>query len=368
MKSRSHDHTSMSRPSRHSVHRTIASAGRDARARNALRPDRRSSTRCARRRLTLRERLASGAVAAVTVTEAVASIELGAEARLRAAMRPSLVRVINATGVILHTNMGRAPLSAAAVARMAISPAGTAISNTTSSGARADAATHTRERAAHASHRRRKRAGRQQQRRGHAADARRARERPRGHVSRGELVEIGGGFRVPDVMAQSGAILREVGHDQPDARRRLRRGDRRADRADSARPSIQLQHPGLRRTSGARRAGCDRTHARRAGCRGPRAAAGWIARAIGDLEPLQDEPVVSDSLAAGSRCRVLQRRQADGGPQAGIIAGRAALLERIRRHPLMRALRVDKLTYAALEATLEDYAIGRGTPCRSCRC
>ena len=67
---------------------------------------------------TLRERLASGAVAAVTLTEAVASIEQGAEARLRAAMRPSLVPVINATGVILHTNMGRAPLSAASVARM----------------------------------------------------------------------------------------------------------------------------------------------------------------------------------------------------------------------------------------------------------
>src|SRR5689334_117196 len=67
---------------------------------------------------TLRERLAAGAIAAVTVDEAVAAIEQGAEARLRAAMRPSLVGVINATGVILHTNMGRAPLSAAAVARV----------------------------------------------------------------------------------------------------------------------------------------------------------------------------------------------------------------------------------------------------------
>src|SRR6187551_3611494 len=65
-----------------------------------------------------RDRLASGHVAAVTVDEAIAEIEIGAEARLRAAMRPSLVRVVNATGVILHTNLGRAPLSDAALARM----------------------------------------------------------------------------------------------------------------------------------------------------------------------------------------------------------------------------------------------------------
>src|SRR4051812_25838891 len=67
----------------------------------------------------LRERLGSGAVAAVTVGEAVDAIERGAETRLRAAMRPSLTRVINATGVILHTNLGRAPLAAAALARIA---------------------------------------------------------------------------------------------------------------------------------------------------------------------------------------------------------------------------------------------------------
>jgi hypothetical protein len=66
----------------------------------------------------LRDRLASGHVAAVTVDEAITEIEIGAEARLRAAMRPSLIRVVNATGVIVHTNLGRAPLSEAALARM----------------------------------------------------------------------------------------------------------------------------------------------------------------------------------------------------------------------------------------------------------
>src|SRR5262249_46040592 len=66
----------------------------------------------------LRERLGSGAIAAVTVTDAIEAIERGVDARLRAAMRPSLVRLINATGVILHTNLGRAPLSDAALARV----------------------------------------------------------------------------------------------------------------------------------------------------------------------------------------------------------------------------------------------------------
>src|SRR6516162_1285460 len=139
----------------------------------------------------LRERLGSGAIAAVTVSDAVDAIERGVEARLRAAMRPSLVRVINATGVIVHTNLGRAPLSEAAlarvrrdvhaeklIARLTGAEAAVVVNNNAAATLLLLAA---------------------------LADGREV------IISRGELVEIGGGFRVPDVMRQSGALLREVG-------------------------------------------------------------------------------------------------------------------------------------------------------------
>jgi len=159
----------------------------------------------------LRERLGTGAIAAVTVTDAVDAIERGVEARLRAAMRPSLVRVINATGVIVHTNLGRAPLSEGALARVQEVAGGYAnLEYDLAAGSRGRRDVHAetliaRVTGAEAAVVVNNNAAATLLLLAALADGREV------IISRGELVEIGGGFRVPDVMRQSGALLREVG-------------------------------------------------------------------------------------------------------------------------------------------------------------
>src|SRR6187431_3099308 len=159
----------------------------------------------------LRERLAAGRIAAITLGEAVDAIERGTEARLRAAMRPSLVRAINATGVIVHTNLGRAPLSEAALARVRDVASGyTNLEYDLAKGSRGKRDVHAEKLIARLS-------GAEAAvvvNNNAAATMLVLAALAAGReviISRGELVEIGGGFRVPDVMAQSGAILREVG-------------------------------------------------------------------------------------------------------------------------------------------------------------
>ena len=322
----------------------------------------------------LRARLATGHVAAVTVDEAIHQIEIGAEERLRAAMRPSLVRVINATGVIVHTNLGRAPLSEAALARVSAVAGGyTNLEYDVARGARGKRDVHAEKLIARLTG---AEAGVVVNNNAAAtmlvlAALAAGREVI---ISRGELVEIGGGFRVPDVMVQSGAVLREVG-----TTNRTRANDYAA--AINDRTGLILRvHPSNFRVVGF----TERPALAELVALGQRfeipvaedLGSGWLGWPLdksrgwpldaaqgrptrADLpEALRDEPIVSESVAAGADVVCFSGDKLLGGPQAGIIAGRQETVDRIRRHPLMRALRVDKLTYAALEATLEEHAIG----------
>jgi L-seryl-tRNA(Ser) seleniumtransferase len=173
-------------------------------------------------------------------------------------------------------------------------------------------------------------------------------------VSRGELIEIGGGFRLPDVMAASGARLVEVG---------TTNRTRRADFANALTPKAAMLlkvHPSNYRVVGFT------DSASLADLKAVAAGAGIpVAYDVGsglldrfDDVP-SDEPAVTEALAQGVDLVVCSGDKLLGGPQAGILVGRAALVERLRRHPIARAVRVDKMTVATLEATLRLYATGR---------
>jgi L-seryl-tRNA(Ser) seleniumtransferase len=277
------------------------------------------------------------------------------ETRLARRLRPALRPVINATGVVLHTNLGRAPLSEAAQrALTALAGVYTNLEYDLETGERShrdallegtlrellgcEAATVVNNNAAAvfliletlA-------AGREVV------------------VSRGELIEIGGSFRIPDILARSGAALREVGTTNK---------TRAADYEAALGPSTALilrVHPSNYRIRGfterpeleelvalSRRAGIPLVEDIGSGC-------------LVDLGPygIPGEPVARRSLEAGADLICFSGDKLLGGPQAGIIAGRAALIASIRRNPLMRTYRVEKLVYGALEATLGSYRSGR---------
>jgi L-seryl-tRNA(Ser) seleniumtransferase len=308
----------------------------------------------------LRDRLASGHIAAVTVDEAIQEIECGAETRLRTAMRASLIRVINATGVIVHTNLGRAPLSEAALERISAVAGGyTNLEYDVARGTRGRRDVHAAQLIARLTG-----AEAAVVVNNNAAATMLVLAALAGGreviISRGELVEIGGGFRVPDVMAQSGAVLREVG-----TTNRTRANDYAA--AISDRTALILRvHPSNFKVVGfTERPALEELVALGRRFNVPVAedlGSGWLGWPLREELPeaLRDEPIVSESIGAGADVVCFSGDKLLGGPQAGIIAGRRDALDRIRQHPLMRALRVDKLTYAALEATLEAHAIGRG--------
>jgi L-seryl-tRNA(Ser) seleniumtransferase len=292
-----------------------------------------------------------------TSPDVIGAIERGTIDRLAKSGASSLRRVINATGVVIHTNLGRAPLATIAAERAARMAQGyTNLEYDLERGQRG-------RRDIHAERLLRRLTGAEAAvvvNNNAAATMLVLAAIATGReviISRGELVEIGGGFRVPDVLAQSGALLREVG-----TTNRTRAADYAA--AISDRTGLILRvHPSNFRIEGF----TERPSVAELTDLGRRfdipvaedLGSGFLGLDGAAPGPLSDEPVVSHSIAAGVDVVMFSGDKLLGGPQAGIVAGREAPLGAIRRHPLMRALRVDKLTYAALEATLEEFAAGR---------
>ena len=304
----------------------------------------------------VRKAVASGQPAdAQSITS---QIEQAAADHLDRVFRSSLRRVINASGVILHTNLGRAPLAPAAIDRIRQVAAGySSLEYDLAAGGRGRRDVHAesllcRLTGAEAAVVVNNNAAATMIVLAALAAGREV------VVSRGELVEIGGGFRVPDVMAQSGALLREVG-----TTNKTRLNDYAA--AISDRTAVILRvHPSNFRIEGfTARPGLEELVGLGERLNVPVVedlGSGYLA--LIPHHPLDGaEPSVEASVAAGVGICCFSGDKLLGGPQSGIIVGRKALVDAIRRHPLMRALRVDKLTYAALEATLAEYAAGRGS-------
>ncbi|PKV96364.1 L-seryl-tRNA(Sec) selenium transferase [Amycolatopsis echigonensis] len=263
----------------------------------------------------------------------------------------SLRPVLNATGVLVHTNLGRAPLSAAALDAIVAAGGATDVEFSLETGERA--------------------------KRGRGTLAALAEAVPRAAavhvvnnnaaalllcaltlapgkeivVSRGELVEIGDGFRIPDLLASTGARLREVGTTNRTSAR---------DYAAAIGPDtgfVLKIHPSNYRVTG---------FTSEAGVAELTGLGVPVVADVGSglLAPhplLPDEPDVTTALADGASLVTASGDKLLGGPQAGLLFGDAELVQRLRRHPAARALRVDKLTLAALEATLR----GPETPVRA---
>ncbi|HEY6102194.1 MAG TPA: L-seryl-tRNA(Sec) selenium transferase [bacterium] len=277
-----------------------------------------------------------------------------AAALAREPLRPTLTRAVNATGIVLHTNLGRAPLASAAEAAVRAVLTGYATLEVDRRTGRRGSRHHhvepllteiTRAEAALAVN---NNAGAVLLAIAALAGGRQV------VVSRGELVEIGGSFRLPEVMAQSGATLVEVGT----TNRTYPTDYERALSADTGlllkvHRSNFVQSGFVHEASAAELADLGHRHSipvvfdLGSGC-------------LVDLEArgLPHEPTVQDGVATGCDVVTFSGDKLLGGPQAGLIVGRRAAIERIGTHPLARALRLDKLGYAALAATLREYLGG----------
>ncbi len=269
--------------------------------------------------------------------------------RLAAQERPSLVRVVNATGVVLHTNLGRAPLSASARAALERAAGYSTLEYDADAGERGSRQAHVRMLLTRVT-------GAQD---GivvtNAAAAllltvNALADQGEAIVSRGELVEIGDGFRLPEIIAKSGSVLVEVG-----TTNRTHLGDYQRAVSPRTRAVLKVHRSNFRLegfTSEATVQELVQALSERAIPVVHDVGSGLLV----NLEPygLTGEPLVQESVAAGALV-VFSGDKLLGGPQAGVIVGPAELVARLARNPLYRALRPDKSTIAALEATLAHY-------------
>jgi L-seryl-tRNA(Ser) seleniumtransferase len=287
-----------------------------------------------------------------TAPEALAAL---AETALELRFAPTLCRVLNGTGVLLHTNLGRAPLcSDARAALLDVLPGYASVEFDAQTGGRGRRQDHVRAAA-------RDLFG--------AEDAMAVNNNAaavflalaalaRGHavlVSRGELVSIGGSFKIPEILEASGAQLLEVGTTNrttlDDYRRALARSPALVLTVHPSNYEIRgfTERPEPRALAGlAREAGIPWLHDQGTGC----------------VEPLDEfgvsgEPTVVSCLTDGADLVTFSGDKLFGGPQAGLIAGRADLVSRLAAHPIARVVRPDKLTLAALAATMSAWKRGR---------
>ena len=314
-------------------------------------------TEAARAVLTrVREEIAAGRLNSSGVELAVSGLPEAVERQLRQALQLSLRSVINASGVVLHTNLGRAPLAAAALEHLLeVASTYSNLEFDIAKGERGKRDVHVERLFAQLL----------------AACApepistvvvnnnaaavllglNTLAEGGEVIVSRGELVEIGGSFRIPEVMAKSGALLREVG-----TTNRTRIADYRRAISEKTRLLLRVHRSNFQITGFTEQpALTELVELGRKRCIPVMEDLG--SGALIDLRSLgiSGEPGVADSLRAGVEVVTYSGDKLLGGPQAGILSGRRELIARIRSNPLFRALRVDKLTYAALEATLLAY-------------
>ncbi len=264
-------------------------------------------------------------------------------ADLERTRRPRLRRVLNATGVLVHTNLGRAPLAEEALARLVEVGRGySTLEYDLERGERGSRQEHVAPllrtlTGAEAALVVNNNAAAVLLALAALAEGREV------VVSRGELIEIGDGFRIPDVLARSGARLVEVG-----TTNRTHASDYERAVGPQTALLLRVHQSNFRVVGFAERPGLSdlAAIAKRSGLP--------LVDDLGSgaLAPIGDEPTPAESLRSGADLVCFSGDKLLGGPQAGIVVGRAELVERLRRHPLQRALRADKLTLAALEGTL----------------
>jgi L-seryl-tRNA(Ser) seleniumtransferase len=316
----------------------------------------------------LKQEISEGQHTRASLQERLSTLDQVVSNELRKIANFSLRQVINATGVVLHTNLGRAPLSASAIEHMVeVAQSYSNLELDLETGERSRRDVHVEElllRLLRA-------------RAGIAEDD--LKNQPRAAVvvnncaaatflglnsladgaevvvSRGELVEIGGGFRIPEILAKSGARLREVG-----TTNRTRLSD--YEKALSPDTALILRvHQSNFRIEGF----TERPTLQELVLLGARKGIPVFEdQGTGLILPLDDlgvrsEPTFIDSFRLGSDLIAASADKLLGGPQCGLLVGREDLIARIRANPLLRTFRVDKLTYAALEATLMDYLLER---------